>query len=204
MTTRVITPPGLLLTPADIPGDHEPTDDAMTALIAAAQDEIDGPAGWLGRAIVPQTLEVSGWIDCERVRLPCPPLIEIVSVITEDRSGIRHVVPPELYSADLESNELVVARGATWTRQPFHRVRYRAGYNDVPVADGGTGPVPERVKQALILAVLHAKQLAREDLFLRSEQVEGIGTTTYTLSTVATELIQGAISRQLEGLRVYA
>lgn len=204
MATRVIVPPAPLLTPADIPGTHEAGDAKVKAIIAAAQEEIDGPDGWLGRALGPQTLELTGWVECRRIMLACPPLIEIVSIVVEDRAGISHAVPPELYTADMAANELVVAPGSTWVRHPFYRIRYQAGYNGVAVADGGTGPVPDRVRQALILSVLHAMQLARDDLFLRSEQVEGIGTTTYTLSTVATELIHGAISRQLEGLRIYS
>src|SRR5690606_28165025 len=127
MTVRVIVPPEPIVTPGDIPGSHAGNDAAVTRAIAAATRTIDGPSGWLGRALGPQTLELSGWFGCERVRLPFPPIIDIVSVVTEDRDGNAETVDPSMYRRDGDC--LVVKPGASWVTRPVHRIRYEAGYD---------------------------------------------------------------------------
>ncbi|WP_173087362.1 hypothetical protein [Devosia sp. 1635] len=201
MSIRVIVPPEAILTPADIVGAHAATDQKIALLIAAAQEEIDGPDGWLGQSLGPQTLEYGGWFIEREIMLPCGPVIEVLGITTEDTDGTPEPAMPGTYRK--EGDFLLISHGAAWVHRPVHKVRYRAGYDDVPVENGGTGPVPARVKQALQLTVLHAMTIGTENLFLRSEQVEGVGTTTYTVSAAATELIRGAIDRLLGGLRRY-
>src|SRR5579875_4153338 len=114
MFVAVITPPEPLveldLAKQHLRVDDGDSDDLINAYIAAAQANIDGPGGWLGRAIGLQTLEVrldsfhprhwerrgypiwaeGAWTDwtCwplqNRIRLPYPPLVSITSITYED------------------------------------------------------------------------------------------------------------------------
>lgn len=140
MRVFVITPPD----PLDldevkahlrVEGDDE--DRLIQAYVAAATAHIDGPDGWLGRAIGIQILEARCDIltcgDC--IRLPFSPVIELVSVSFLDATGVEQM-------ADLDEFELMgrdlVASGDGWawqggsTRREAIRIRYRAGYETVP------------------------------------------------------------------------
>lgn len=208
MGTRVIVPPSPLLTPADILGSHGADDARVKMLIAAAQEEIDGPDGWLGRSIGPQTLETTAVsFDCTVMRLPCPPLIDVVAISYRDTSDVWQIVDADIY--EVREDGVWLKRGKSWPAtfdwQGAVKVRYQAGYNGIsPEEPNGTGPVPERVKLALKLTVQHTLAVGVENLFLRSEEVEGIGTTTYTISTAASDLIKNATDRFLGGLRLFA
>ena len=90
MRVAVITPPTPILTAAQakahlrVEGDAE--DAYITDLIAVATAWIDGPDGWLGRALGVQVLEAVLPSDRWRGerRLPLPPLVEIVSETPAD------------------------------------------------------------------------------------------------------------------------
>jgi len=200
MFIRVIVPPAPILTPADIPGSHAPDDASVARVIAAATRMIDGPAGWLGRAIGVQTIEVAGNFSGCRFRLPCPPLIDIVSVIGEDHVGNDAIIDPSLYRM---SGEDVVAWGiGAWLRSPLHRIRYRAGYNGTAVSGGGTGDVPEEAKFAVMLMV---QDLLRHDPSspgLRSETVEGVGVRSYFDGASVSAHVRTAAESLLSGLKV--
>lgn len=207
MATRVIVPPAPLLLPSDIPGGHAGNDARVALIIAAAQAEIDGPLGWLGRALGPQTLETTlDHFEWGSVRLPCPPIVDVLSVGYRDRAGVMQTVDAALW--ECRDDRLVRLAKHSWPKAEHCadavRITYLAGYDDNPVIDGGTGPLPAEVKMALQLSVLHTLAMGAENLFLRSEEVEGVGTTTYTISTAASELIKGATDRYLSGLRIYA
>lgn len=187
----VITPPQPIVTPADIAGDHAPDDPAIAAMIAAATGEIDGPYGYLKRSIGKQTLEVVGNFCGLWVNLRLPPIIKVLGVFHSDIFGVETEISSALFH---HSRERVV----------FHsylsatRIRYEAGFSE---ADG-TGPVPPQVKQAIILSVQHMKALSAENLFLRSEEVEGVGSFQYTVSDQAGNIIRDTCRRLLGGLRV--
>lgn len=201
MTVVVITPPAPLLTPADIPGAHAADDATITALIQAATEEIDGPEGWLRRAIGPQTLEFRGYLGRQFMELPYPPLIEIVEVAYTTPDEVEHILDPSEYKK--RDCGVSFTLGATWVpSHKFGRIRYRAGFNALAPADGGTGPVPVRVKQAIVLAVRQLQAAGVENLFVRSEEVEGVGTTQFTVSEAAGAVITRAIDGLLSGLRI--
>jgi hypothetical protein len=52
------------------------------------------------------------------------------------------------------------------------------------------------------MAVQHMKSLNADNLFLRSEEVEGIGTFQYTVSDAAGAIIRDTTRRLLAGLKV--
>jgi hypothetical protein len=197
MTTRVLEAPEPIITPADVPGDHESNDARIAALIAAAQEDIDGPTGWVGRAFGVQTLEAT--IDVTGVRvmpLPYPPIIEVLSAIGLDANGAAtsQSIPVR---RDGDGFALLPSgfRGAV-------KVIYRAGYDGEDPSEGGTGPLPERVRQAIILAAQHAASVDVASFPVRSEEVEGVGTTTYTVSGAGLDLIKATTANLLNGLRV--
>lgn len=206
MGTRVITPPAPVVAPEDISG-VQAGDTAVEAMIAAVTATIDGPFGWLGRALGLQTLEKSLDGFYPAIYLPCPPVVDIVSVTYLDGSGARQTLPDDQYRID-SNGYLSPAFGASWP--PFRcdhdsvLIRYRAGYNGEDVAIGGTGDVPAQARQAIILSVQHMRSMSKDDLFLRVDEVDGIGRREFTVSDQASNIIENACSRLLQGLRVYS
>jgi hypothetical protein len=200
---RVITPPDPIVKPSEISSSYSDDDTQIKALIAAATEEIDGPTGWVGRCFGPQTLELSGWFGSCRVHLPCPPIIKIESIVTVDRAGNETAVEAASFWTD--GDDIVIAPGSAWVKCDQHRIRYTAGYNGTSGAAPGeiqTGSVPERARQAVIMAVQHMKSLNADNLFLRSEEVEGVGTFQYTVSDAAGAIIRDTSRRLLAGLKV--
>lgn len=205
MSVVVITAPAPIVTPGDIPGDHDDDDARVRALIAAATEQIDGPTGWLGRALGPQTLELrlDRFYDCGRaeIGLPYPPLISVESVKYDAVDGSEQTIPSSSYGI-LGGRGIYPKPGFAWPSVRENgqvRIRFKAGY-DGPT----TGDVPERVKQAIILIANEMKAASAENLFLASEDVVGVSSQRYAVSTAASEVVQRAVERLLAGLRVFA
>lgn len=203
MRTIVITPPAPLITPAAVPGDHADDDAKIAALIQAATEQIDGPTGWLGRALGPQTLELQ-MSACDASYGPpgfvYQPLIELVSMKYDGPEGIEQTLAPPGDHVRFRSwRVLPVSSWPTVADGGHIRLRYRAGYDG-----SSTGAVPERVKQAIALAVTHAKSVGAENLFVAEEDVDGVGSTRYIVSPSAGQVITKTIDQMLSGLRVFA
>jgi hypothetical protein len=192
----VIIPPQPFVTPADIPGAHAPDDPAITAMIAAAVGEIDGPYGWLRRSIGKQTLELSVSPVRQVIALPLPPIIAVLSVKAIGIGGVETTLDPSQYWIARETLHFQPSTSASSCS--FLRIRYTAGFSD---ADG-TGPIPPQVRQAVIMAVQNMKALAAENLFLRAEEIEGVGRKEYTVSEAAGNIIRETSRRLLRGLKV--
>lgn len=179
MSVVVITPPAPIVTP-DAAGQHLRLDPgADTALlqvyIAAAQGMIDGPMGWLGRAVGVQTLELrldglsspiwawnydtsgifwgaqdnyaalSAGWPSSRVNLPFPPLVSVVSVTYEDSNGATQTLPSSEYVATDQG--LDTAFGKT-----FPSGRWEA--NAVHIRyQAGYATVPAPIVAAILLMV---------------------------------------------------
>lgn len=109
----------------------------VEAMIAAATATLDGPDGWLGRALGQQTLEVrlDAWEACNRLTLPFPPVIEVMALTYLDASRVAQTVD----SADFELagpevlffSSSLPWEGGLWGREAV-RVRYTAGYTTIP------------------------------------------------------------------------
>lgn len=160
MIATVITPPEPLVSleraKQHLHVEHDDADDLIELYIAAASAHIDGPFGWLGRAIGLQTLEARfDRFGCDLVRLPYGPLISIVSVIYDDSDGVAQTLDAASYS--LDQYGALVAYDSSWPtarlRSSSVRVRYLAGY----VVDAGASPlvaaVPKPVEAAVLLMV---------------------------------------------------
>ncbi len=198
MSIRVITPPEPFVAPTDIAGDHAADDLKVTAMIAAATEELDGYTGWLGRCLAPQLLEWSldRW-PVQGYSLPIGPVLEIEGVEYVDHLGVTQ---PWAYPSPLYFENVPTLRG----RAGDLRIRYWAGYGSRNAQDATRWDeqVPARVKQAVIMSVQHMKALSAENLFIRSEAVDGVGTTTYTVSEQAGQIIEATAKRLLSGLKV--
>ncbi len=163
-------------------------DDAITAYIAAATGELDGPGGWLGRANGTQMLELqshhfpnaawpcsgpdfdAGWLALAfqpgyawgTIHLPYPEVQSVESVSYRDATSAREVLDPSLYA--LSGCELSPAFGTLWPvaqpRPGSVLVRYVAGYT----------AVPESIRQAITLMVA----LGRPDPFLKQDTAIGV------------------------------
>lgn len=124
-----------------------------------------------------RTLGLRTWdyrLDSEDVRcgfdlrLPGPPLVEVISVKYTDADGLEHTHPPENYRVfgigAPQGGGLRLKSGGVWpslqTGPEAVTIRYRAGYEEVP----------EAIKQAILLMIgdLYASRGEK----IRSEMVE--------------------------------
>lgn len=145
---------------AHVREDSDDFDDVIEAMVDAATDYCDGPTGFLGRALIDQTWELTlDGFPCGRhqeIKIPMPPLIEIISVTYDDASGVAQLLAPSLYSVDPVSEPGWVLPVGTWpsTFDGINsvRVRFRCGYLDQtqspPVQN-----VPGSIKAAIKLIV---------------------------------------------------
>jgi hypothetical protein len=199
---RVVTPPSPIVKTSDLSGGYCVGDALASSLIAAVTETIDGPTGWLGRALGPQTLEwASPCWPCDWFTLPCRPIIDIDSVTYLDADGAEQTVDEGDWTRS--GNQIVFRSG--WTRPALAcdpravRIQYQAGY------DGDTtGAVPERARQAIMLTVQHLLNTGSENLFLSVDEVEGVGRKQYIVSDAARATIEATCDRLLMGLRVFA
>jgi uncharacterized phiE125 gp8 family phage protein len=111
----------------------------VEGLISAVTAHIDGPNGWLGRAIGVQTLEavLDGFVY-DPIALPCRPILDIVSISYQDGAGAWQVLEAAAY--ELRGDELGTAWGKSWPSTRAYRgagdavkIRYRAGYESPPM-----------------------------------------------------------------------
>lgn len=202
---KVLEAPQPIVDPSAIAGSHEADDPIVAARIAAVTEEIEGPGGWLGRSLGPQTLraEVEHW-PMFRLKLPYGPVIEILDVTYTDTNGEAQTLDAALWGA---KDEFFWMREGTTPKlrdEPFPvQITYRAGYDGEDPLTGGTGPVPERARQAIILSTQNIASIGAENLFVKVEEAEGIGRTEFVVSDAAAKIVHEACQRLLQTLRVY-
>ena len=179
MRVDVITPPAPVVVWEDadarlrLGGDARQRDD-VEAMIAAATAHIDGPDGWLGRAIGLQTLEVRTDVFRDAIRLPYPPIVEIVSVKHLNGAGAEATVLPSEY--EVRGSLLGSSFGRRWPMVGHHseavRIRYRAGYQ----------VVPDPIKAAILLMTA--------DLYRNRETVAAVSMSSIPMSLSVQQLLQ--------------
>lgn len=191
MRTLVITPPSApVVTWEEAAGHLGLLEDSQQLLVEgmidAAIASIDGPGGWLGRALGPQTLELrTRCFGAAGLRLLYPPVIDIVSVKYLDGDGAEQTLDAGTY--ELLGADLVPAWDQSWPSIGGHaeavRVRYRAGYAAAPPpADPLVAAVPATVKAAILLMV--------GDMFANRETVvTGTIASTIPMSTSVNDLL---------------
>jgi uncharacterized phiE125 gp8 family phage protein len=182
---KLITPPAIEpLTLAEtklyLRVDHNEEDDASTRLVGAATGYADGPDGFLQRALVDQTWELtldsfggssasycaspSSMTTTGQIRIPLPPLIEIINVFYDDPGGVQQILDPCRYSIDsVNEPGWIVPVGdwpATFAGINAARIRFRAGYVDASHSPP-VGVVPDDIKQALLLCARRCSTSAK-------------------------------------------
>lgn len=209
MSLVVVTPPQPLVSVADakawapvLAGDG---DGRVFNLLTAAQASIEPPNGWLGRALGEQVLEARFCrFRSPCLFLPCPPLREVVSVTYRDLAGVDRTILPEslrLIGLGTSTGAVVPTGGQDWPDAEDDiesvRVRFKAGY-------AANDPEVQPVRHAIVLAATHLRSLGTQDLALRSRDVPGVDSRSWTVSETAAKLVRDTVEALLMPLRVYA
>ncbi len=195
MTIRVVEAPAPIVVPADLGAKYAGDPMALVA-IAAATGDLDGPLGSLGRCFGPQTIElVTRDLRGCTLHLPCPPLIDIVSVSYRARSS-EGIIDPATYKA--EGDTIVFASGS-WPKVCLDAltIRYRAGYDPAK-----TGAVPEQVRQAVVLKATTLLRVLDQSVFQKAEEVEGIGRFEFALPEQVGNVVNQAVDQLVGTLKV--
>lgn len=161
-------------------------DDLITAAIAAAVNHLDGYAGILGRALVPQEWceYASFWPASRAVELRLAPVAEIVEVTARGVDGADTVLDPSAYrllSGSSSRPILIFGVNATLpalaSEPDALAVTYRAGYEDAE----GNPAVPPAIISAILLMV--------GDLYRFPETVAQGSVSSVPMSTTVDRLL---------------
>jgi uncharacterized phiE125 gp8 family phage protein len=164
--------------------DHSDEDSLINLLIDSATAHVDGPGGFLGRALINQTWElVLDAFPDDEITVPLPPLIEVISVKYDNTAGNEQVLAAGGYKVDMASEPGRIVSTGTWPttidRINAVRVRFRAGYVDTGVSPA-QGKVPGDIKAGILLYL--------GSLYANREQVV-VGTSAVPLPWGAEELL---------------
>lgn len=135
-------------------------DSLISIYIRAARQWCEGPEGFLGRALVTQTWDlVLDSFPTAEIKVPLPPLQEVVYIKYDDTAGNEQSVSATNYYVDNVSEPGWVLPTADWpsTINAVNsvRVRFKAGYPE----DTGVSPpdiaanVPFDIKAAMLLLI---------------------------------------------------
>lgn len=160
MGLRLITPPAVEPVSLEEVKAHlriadDDSDTLLPIYIAAARQWIDGNDGWLGRALVSQTWELTlDEFPTSEIRLPLPPVQSVTSVKYDDGDGIEQAIDSADYYLDTTGGVgwVVPLANVSWPATLAGvntvRVRFVAGY--ATAAD-----VPAPIRAAILLMVGH-------------------------------------------------
>lgn len=185
----------------------------IDSLVAAVTAQIDAASGgYLDRALRPQTWEYrleEFPTDSDEIRLPFPPVTEVVSVKYDDVNGDEQALVLDTDYRVFGLGDLSptgrqrvwpIYNGAWATAradvEPI-RIRYTSGYAKTP-----NDLMPQAIKQAVALGVRKLLSLGKQDLFLSERVVEGVGSRRWTVSDQAGKAIKEAMDCLLFPYRV--
>lgn len=202
MSTIVVTPPTTPLLDAPtlrkrLGITDASKDDNLVAYVAAATAVLDGPEGWLGRALGQQTLRTSGsnfpwfhghgydaygyggypgtqYLAYEAVKLLCPPIVSISSITYVDKDGVTQTLDPSAYRLS-SPRTLYPVYGTFWPSGRIDpdsvQITYTAGY------PGGGVPAP--ILAAIVLGVAKLQSMIRLDIGVKADTVFGVQSLQY-------------------------
>lgn len=226
----IITAPDPILVAADAklqPAINGSADDGyLEMLIDAATQSLDGPNGWLGRALAEQVLELrmdqfppafgfghnygQRWAETwcvfgpeNQIRLPLPPLVSVDSIKYDDPAGDEQTLDPATYRVTgigTDQGMISLQQGQCWPLTKYQaeavRIRYTAGY--------GIGTdVPAPIRQAILLGVTQLYGIAERNLFISEDSVDGVNTKRFIVTDNAAGIVQKAVDNLLANFRVY-
>jgi uncharacterized phiE125 gp8 family phage protein len=183
----------------------EVSDEVVEAYITAARQRIDGADGWLGRALITQTwrgdLDEFPACDGGKIYVPLPPLQEVTEISYLDADALPVVVAEGDYQVVQGPRPFIVpVSGSTWPsvtiRASAISITFVAGYGDAG------SDVPEPIRTAIALGVSHLRTMTARNLSIAEETEEGIGSTRYTVSANAGEVIDYTVECLLSTYRV--
>lgn len=142
---------------AELPEEDEPF---VEGLILAATTWIDGPTGWLGRALGIQTLELAVQdfysSECGGIPLPFPPVLDVISIKYRGADGTYQTLPASDYERDSGG---VYPVSGSWPfvsgRGDNVLVRFKVGCASRNDAGEFVSDVPETIRLAVLLLVAH-------------------------------------------------
>ena len=126
-------------------------DATLNLLIAMATA---GAEDITGRAFEIRTMELSLTGFCSEIRLPCPPLVAIDSIVYTDINGVNQTVDAATYEVDTvsEPGRVRPVWGQHWPTVGYVlnpvRITYRAGYSPIgsPVDPTSKAHIPPEVR----------------------------------------------------------
>src|SRR5262245_28437849 len=163
----LITPPpvepiSLAEAKAHLRFDADDEDSTIEIYIRAAREYLEGPYGFLGRALVTQSwrLTIDEFPDNE-IQILLPPLQSVTNIYYDDPEGNEQTVNPDLYYVDTASQPgwVVPIASSSWPT-PLDainavRIDFVCGYPP----DTGVSPtdytanIPEQLKQGMLLMI---------------------------------------------------
>jgi uncharacterized phiE125 gp8 family phage protein len=161
ITAPTVTPLSLAEAKAHLRVSHSDDDAIIQLYIQAATDYVDGKSGFLGRALVTQVWQLT--LDAfpeDEIKIPLPPLQNIVSVDYDDAAGASQNVSALNFDVDSDSEPgwIVPHASFTWptTLDAINsvRIQFTAGY--LPNSDSPpnyAANVPFNVKAGLLLII---------------------------------------------------
>lgn len=137
--------------------DFSEDDTLIDACIRAATDEAEK---FTGRALMGQVFDLylDEFPDTNEIKIPNPPLIEVIGLFYRDNAGDEAEWAAANYAVDSASEpaRIVPAYGHSWPtpREIVNavRVRFRAGFVNEDVSPV-TGEVPYAIKAAILLII---------------------------------------------------
>lgn len=209
----ITAPSDAVMTPSEartMLGLSSATGDALLeAMIEAVTNRLDpASGGWLGRALRPQTWELR---LCEfpssDIRLPYPPVTEVASVKYDDSNGVEQTLVLDtdyrvFGLGDMRETRVLPVYNGSWPAARYDsesvRIRYVAGY-----PTGDTDAMPGAIKAAIALGVRHLVSTGEQSMFLSGEDIPGVRSRRWSISSEAAELVERAMMDLLANLRVY-
>nr|BDD44156.1 hypothetical protein 23 [bacterium] len=127
-------------------------DELLLTLIQSATEELDGVNGYLGRALVTQTWELTLDKFPSQITLPLPPLQSVDAINYTDDDGAEQILEASRYRVlSGEPSTLAPAYGEGWPNTlddvDAVRIQFTAGYGD----DGLM--VPARIRSFILMHV---------------------------------------------------
>lgn len=162
VTAPTVEPLSLVEAKAHLRVSHDHEDALIELLIKAATAHVDGKDGFLGRALVQQTWDlVIDEFPANEVRIPLPPLQEVLFIEYDDGDGIIQTLATDQYTVDVVSEPGWIVPGSSGWPTTFDginavRIRFVAGYESTADSPPDlAGNVPAAIKAALLLTIGH-------------------------------------------------